>query len=273
MASFIETVCDRILENESDFEMLEGSTEQLTDADVIQISEALEKNDKINIIELNDNEIGFNGLKHILDAASKNHNLEQIHIEWNSLEQNSDENINYKEVFALLKNTNVSLFDVSFTDIGEECINALIVILPFTRIRTLYISGNGVNEVQKGAIRKILLNNVKSYEEEFWFPWRHLSFINDKLCYMWRHLAFDRNETSPHAMVMTSLLCNSILSYRLPLHLWIDIFSFWKRKQFYIEMDDDDMSDGDIDDDMSDGNMSEDDMSDDDMSDGDIDDE
>ena len=45
---------------------------------------------------------------------------------------------------------------------------------------------------------------------------------------------------------MTSLLCQSSFSYRLPIHIWIDIFSFWQRKLFYIETDDDDMSDSDL---------------------------
>ena len=65
MASFIETICDRILENKSDFEILEGSTEDLTDEDVKKISEALERNSNISIMELNDNELSCYGLKHI----------------------------------------------------------------------------------------------------------------------------------------------------------------------------------------------------------------
>ena len=60
---------------------------------------------------------------------------------------------------------------------------------------------------------------------------------------------FYASETCPQEMVITSLLCNSILSYHLPLIIFIYIFSFWQRKQFYIEIDDDDMSDGDINDD------------------------
>jgi len=247
MTSFIENICYRILENKSDFEILEGSTEKLTDEDVKPISEALEKNSHISILELNDNEISCDGLKDIFTAASENHNLEHIQVSWNDLEENSyEEDINYKKIFEILKYTNVSLFDISFTGISEECIDALIEVLPFTKIRTLYINGNQINEVQKQEIRKFLLNNVTSYKEEFWYPIRHLSFRNNKLCYIWRHLPVDLIETCPQEMVITSLLCNSILSYHLPLNIFIYIFSFWQRKQFYIEIDDDDMSDGDI---------------------------
>jgi hypothetical protein len=42
------------------------------------------------------------------------------------------------------------------------------------------------------------------------------------------------------------------------LHVWIYIFSFWQRKQFRIEHDNDDLSDGDLSDgDLSDGDLSD----------------
>jgi hypothetical protein len=241
MASFVETLCDRILENEIYYEIVEEPNKSLRDEDVEKISKALEKNDKINTVYLNDNVIGFKGLKHILDSASMNFNLEQIQFGWNSLEENSDANTDPKKVLAILKDTNVSLLDVSFTNFSEECINELIKILPFTLIRTLYINGNDVTEVQKIEIRKILLSNIKSYEEQYWIPWKHSYFSN--------------RDSSLHEIVMTSILCNSTLSYRLPLHVWIYIFSFWQRKQFYIDYDDDDMSDGEIDDDDDDDDV------------------
>lgn len=218
----------------------EVQNKSLRDEDVEKISKALEKNDKINSVYLNGNVIGFKGLKHILDVASMNFNLEQIQFGWNSLEENTAENTDPKKVLAILKDTNVSLFDVSFTNFSKECIDELIKILPFTQIRTLYINGNDVTEVQKITIRKILCKNRESYQEQYWIPRKHSYFSN--------------RDSSLHEMVMTSILCNSTLYYFLPLHVWIYIFSFWQRKQFYIDHDDD-MSDGD----MSDGDMSDDD--------------
>jgi len=196
---------------------------------------------------LNGNAIGFEGLQMLLILASMYPNIEEIQVGWNLFEKYSDQKtdpIKVLEILAILKDTNLSLFDVSFTNINVDCINELIRILPFTQIRTLYINGNGVTDDQKLRIREILLSNRIRYQEKFWRSWRHLSFSN--------------SDSSLHEMVMTSFLCDSTLSYCLPLHVWIYIFSFWQRKQFYIEHDDDDLSDGDLSDgDLSDGDLSD----------------
>ena len=140
----------------------------------------------------------------------------------------------YLELFKLISETFLITLDLSYNNISQIGIEALIKALPSTTITTLYIGGNGANDEQKIVLRKILDENRIKYEEQFWFPWRHLSFKFSDLNF--------------HDIIMTTLLCQSSLSKFVPLHIWIYIFSFWKRKDFYLESDDDDFDDNFADD-------------------------
>ena len=238
MDAYLEELNQKVEGQGSNFDKLDEEGKGFRNKEISKIVEVLYKvlhECGIVILLLNGNAIGFEGLQMLLILASMYHNIEEIHVGWNLFEKYSDPKTDPKKVLEILetlKDTNLSLFDVSYTNINVDYINKLIRILPFTQIRTLYIHGNGVTDDQKLRIREILLSNRIRYQEEFWSSWRHLSFSN--------------SDSSLHEMVITSILCNCTLSYFLPLHVWIYIFSFWQRKQFYIEHDDDDLSDGDL---------------------------
>jgi hypothetical protein len=163
--------------------------------------------------------------------------LHVLYLSYNSIGAEDKSFEDYLELFKLISNTFLITLDLSYNNISQIGIEALIKALPSTTITTLYIGGNCANDEQKIVLRQILDVNRIKYEEQFWFPWRHLSFRFSDL--------------NLHDIIMTSLLCQSSLSKFVPLHIWIYIFSFWKRKDFYLESDDDDFNDN-FDDDFND---------------------
>ena len=240
MASPLSIVCSRIEKNDSDFKDLDLSGKTLFDNDIEELSKSLANNDTLMSLELTGNSFTFEGLDALFTGLMHCTNLQALYVNWNTIAAVGDDN-NYNELFEKLRYIeSLITLDISYTNIGEKGIEALYNVLPYTEITTLYAIGNGFafDEEQKIKFRSILDQNRAKFDAKFWIPWFHMSFTN--------------NDESCHQMVMASLLCNSQFSKILPMHIWIDIFSFWQRKKFKNLSDDDDFSDEDYDEDDED---------------------
>jgi hypothetical protein len=256
MSSVFETLCDRIANNDPDFDTDQDlSGQDINPQNALILARAINSNSTLRSLEITGNAIGFEGAKALINAL-KNTSLTAFYCNYNEIGGATDAEQagrDYDAFFKPLEGSELRTFDISFTGIGQNGIVSIIKILESTQITTLYINGNGVTDDQKLIIRNILSINREKYASQFWSPWRHISFVNE--------------DDSSHEMVLTSLLCGSVFSTRLPFHIWFYIFSFWQRKNFRIESDDDDMSDGDINEEMDVDEEADDEESDDDEAD------
>ena len=197
--------------------------------DVIRLVGVIKCNANLSELNLTGCSIDFPELKAIFDVLQYS-NISKVYA--NYLNVKDIETPDFGILVELFKNTNVTTLDLSVNRIGEG-IDSIIRVLGSTEITTLYINGTHVTDEQKTQIRDILRINIAKYALQFWSPERHISFANE--------------DDSCHEMVITSLLCNSVFSTRLPFHIWVYILSFWQREHFHIEFNEDDMSDGEVD--------------------------
>jgi len=234
-----KTLCALIERNEPGLDHdLDLSGQDINSQNALILAKAINSNSTLRSLEITGNVIGFEGAKAIINAL-KHSSLTAFYCNYNQIggaTETEQAGRDYDALFKPLEGSELRTFDISFTGIGQKGVVSIIKFLKSTQITTLYINGNGVTDVQKQIIRDALSINREKYASQFWSPLRHISFVND-------------DETS-HKMAITSLLCNPVFSKQLPFHIWIYIFSFWQRKNFCIESDDDDMSDGDFDEDM-----------------------
>ena len=229
MSVALQNVCAILEQNDHKIENIDASGKDFTDENILGLATSLEYNSTLTSLELTGNRIGLPGVKKLFDTLRFFTILHALYLNWNSIGTEDQVFEDYVELFKFLSETFLITLDLSYTNIGQIGIRALIEALPASNITTLYIAGNGVNDEQKVSIREILDINRIKYAEQRWTPQKHLSFT-----YI---------EQDWHSIMITSFLCQSSFPYKLPLHIWVDIFSFWKLKNLDLPTDDDDLSD------------------------------
>jgi len=173
---------------------------------------------KTEFLVLNGNNIGPDGGKAIVQAATESR-IKYLDLTGNPLFKGNN-TPNY--VLGSLKGScGLYVLELSYTRLNAAVIEYLLQILGNTSIFGLYLKGclDTINETQIANIRNLLLYNYyEKYLKQFWSPYEHLDFVdNDHSCY---------------EMVMSSLICQTGFSIKLPLYIWRDIFSFWQREHF-----------------------------------------
>ena len=183
------------------------------------LSIALQSNISIKSINLCSNNIGDDGAKALANTLETNTTLITLEIQSNYI------GVEGAKALANTLQTNTTLNKLYFSEnnIGVEGAQALCNVLATNTTLILLYNEDFGNELEK--IREhYLKRNTNLYNHQFWLPYLHDTFESDFI--------FGLNMANCHEIVMTSLMCDSELQTRLPMRIWNQIFSFWKRKDF-----------------------------------------
>ena len=201
---------------------IDVSGQNIDDTGAKRLAEAIiEYQGIFESLDLAGNNITLKGMKYILDALKGNSTLQMLQLNSNNFANPGEPVKDIKYYIELLKkfaDNDVSTLDLTYTNIDANFIQALIEVLPKTNIRELYITGNNLTSNIKCKISNILYVNRLNYNNHLWAPKRHSSFVY--------------NYPDLHKTIMAVLLCGSAMPKYIPMHIWISIFSFWRRYHF-----------------------------------------
>ena len=122
---------------------------------------------------------------------------------------------------ALKVNTTLTFLDLNGNNIGESGAPSLATaLLVNTTLRSLEIRNNSFgDDGTTRTIDRMVKRNVDLYDAMFWQAVRHGDFPRGM-----------------HDLIVTTLLCNKAVGEkkipRLPLVVWDQVFSFYRRKDF-----------------------------------------
>lgn len=215
------------------------------------LARALQYNTSLTTLNISNNNIGDRGAEAIANALDCNTTLLRISLGNNNIGPDGAEFL----ASALHNNARLIDFDINYNNIGDVGAEAFALALRINKsITSIHMSVNNISIVGftslasavssnttllnisiyevihripreiTNTIKKIQIRNEAMRQLQLWSPWVHLSF-----------------PMQCHPMVMSTLLCNEETSneneysnsLRLPSQVWMYIFSFLQRQQFY----------------------------------------
>lgn len=190
-------------------------TEKICSLDTYLLIKLLHDYKSLKILMIYNIDIGINGILLFANALQRNYTLTSLSLTGHI----GDAGI--RELGqALSKNERLTLFaiqDKTITNHGSHVFYNLIK--NNTTLR--YISFGENYNIEKNthdSLKSIVTRNTISWENTYWTPYLHMDF-------------------NCHKMIMTTLLCNDELNdndfrMKLPMLLWLQIFSFYQNKKF-----------------------------------------
>lgn len=209
---------------------IEIKSKDIGDEGALKITEALEESYfPVHEMYISGNSITYKGAIPLI-KASIDTGVELLYFDGNPI---FDGIKSPADILGCLQNNDTLLhLGLSYTEHTPAVIKYLIDILPTTFLFSITLNGCEVSEEQKNNIRKCLNANHEKFSNQFWSPIKHIRFTNyDEKC---------------HEVILANLICQTEFSVKIPFHIWIAIFGFWKLKLFDLCIDpEDDLSDGD----------------------------
>ena len=190
-------------------------TEKICNLDTYLLLKILHDYKSLKILMIYNIDIGINGILLFANALQRNYTLTSLSLTGHI----GDAGI--RELgHALSKNERLSLLavqDKTITNNGAFVFSTLIK--NNTTLR--YISFGENYNIEKNthdSLKSIVICNTISWRNTYWTPYLHMDF-------------------NCHKIIMTTLLCNNEyndndLKLKLPILIWIQIFSFWQSKFF-----------------------------------------
>ena len=190
-------------------------TEKICNLDTYLLLKILHDYKSLKILMIYNIDIGINGILLFANALQRNYTLTSLSLTGHI----GDAGI--RELgHALSKNERLSLLavqDKTITNNGAHVFSNLIK--NNTTLR--YISFGENYNIEKNthdSLKSIVIRNTISWRNTYWTPYLHMDF-------------------NCHKIIMTTLLCNNEyndndLKLKLPILIWIQIFSFWQSKFF-----------------------------------------
>ena len=211
LAKFVQSIVD----NERTHICLQRSTIGVSGATAL--ATALQRNTTLTFLNLYGNNIGDDGATVFATALHRNTTLTFLHLGVNNIGNDGATAI----ATALHENTTLTFLHLWGNNIGNEGATAFATALHRnTTLTTLDLFLNNIGN--EGAMREIdtkLQQNKDLYKIMFWQPALHGDF-----------------PPALSKLIVTTLLCNNIVGEkklpRLPLIIWQQIFSFYRRKDF-----------------------------------------
>lgn len=238
----IKIICDA-LEHNLTIKSIDISRNNITDIGVVYLAEYLKNNTSLEYINLNSNDDNytFDGIKILIEALQYNSTLLGCCFitEFNLRLHYELTNWCNDEVYV---NEDGTLYIDTYTQNMLTLVNMITNVksLIYTIVKSTTNFNNGnyyqywfnncmckINHKTKLLLEfeKQIDKNKDSYETVYWNPWEHLLFKNIEI---YRdYIIFPC-----HQLVITSLICNTNLIYKLPIQIWQFIFSFYQKKQF-----------------------------------------
>ena len=207
-------------------EKLEMYGNQITDVGAIKIAKSLKYNTTLLSLDLSDNNIGDAGAIALAEFLVSNTTLEYF-----SLAQNQISDIGFELICKALK-VNKTLLGLTI-DHNNEIMNWGLLIPALEDNFVIHVVNIDEYRCEPETLKKIhklLKRNRNLYENQYWLPWRHMSFPSES---MYReHWLSKRIYYSCHNIIISSIICGDEFSVWLPMEVWKYIFSFFRRNKF-----------------------------------------
>ena len=198
----------------------------ITDDGAIKIAKSLKYNTTLLSLNLKGNNIGDAGAIALAEFLVSNTTLEYF-----SLAQNQISDIGFELICKALK-VNKTLLGLTI-DHNNEIMNWGLLIPALEDnfvIHVVNIDEYRCEPETLKEIHKLLKRNRNLYENQYWLPWRHMSFPSES---MYReHWLSKRIYYSCHNIIISSIICGDEFSVWLPMEVWKYIFSFFRRNKF-----------------------------------------
>ena len=205
---------------------LEMYGNQITDDGAIKIAKSLKDNTSLLGLNLNCNNIGDAGAIALAEFLVSNTTLEYF-----SLAQNQISDIGFELICKALK-VNKTLLGLTI-DHNNEIMNWGLLIPALEDNFVIHVVNIDEYRCEPETLKKIhklLKRNRNLYENQYWLPWRHMSFPSES---MYReHWLSKRIYYSCHNIIISSIICGDEFSVWLPMEVWKYIFSFFRRNKF-----------------------------------------
>ena len=202
----------------------------ITDDGAIKIAKSLKYNTTLLSLNLKGNNIGDAGAIALAEFLVSNTTLEHL-----DLSENQISDIGFEEICKALKvnktllNLNINKnrilnWGLLISALEENfVINKLIIDVVMCETKTLT------------QCWKLLDRNINLYKNQYWLPWRHMSFTSVSIYRTLSDSIFTRFYNiyySCHNIIISSIICGNEFSVRLPMGVWKYIFSFFRLNKF-----------------------------------------
>lgn len=137
MSVTVQMLCDSIKTNQLTDIELSGS--QITDEDVDYIATSLEGNRTLTTMDFTASSISAEGFKTILKTLNVFTILHELYLSYNSIGAEDKSFEDYLELFKLISETFLITLDLSYNNISQIGVEALIKALPSITITTFYL--------------------------------------------------------------------------------------------------------------------------------------